>query len=166
MGWHATHLYMPGAGLAFDACADADMTINAVLFSCHGGSSTHPTYPTHPPKPVSSALAPLPPPTSLAHQPPLRQVLGLHTDSRKVQPEDLFICLTGEKGDGHDYALEAYYAGACAIVASRPLPEVPSECPVLVVPDTLQAALDLANAFYDWPSRDLQVIGETKRGWG
>lgn len=52
---------------------------------------------------------------------PLRDTppTGAQTDSRKVRPGHLFFCLPGKRADGHDFALEAAKAGACAIVASK-----------------------------------------------
>ena len=44
---------------------------------------------------------------------------GASIDSRAVKPGDLFFCLAGERVDGHDFALAAARAGACAIIAAR-----------------------------------------------
>ncbi len=44
---------------------------------------------------------------------------GVSIDSRNVKPGNLFFCLAGERVDGHDFALDAARAGACAIVAAR-----------------------------------------------
>ncbi len=45
-------------------------------------------------------------------------------DSRLVEKGDLFVCLMGEKADGHDYAPAACGRGASFILATRDLPEV------------------------------------------
>lgn len=65
------------------------------------------------------------------------EICGVAIDSRKIKPGDLFVCLPGERVDGHDYAPKALEAGAAAILAQRPL----SSCsaPVLIVPDTEKA---------------------------
>jgi len=70
-------------------------------------------------------------------------VSAINTDSRTLQPGELFIALQGPNFDGHDFVAQAIEKGAVAVVASRAL-----ECdvPVLVVPDTLQALWQLA----DW----------------
>ena len=44
---------------------------------------------------------------------------GAAMDSRAIRPGDIFFCLPGERVDGHDFALAAARAGACAIVANR-----------------------------------------------
>jgi UDP-N-acetylmuramoyl-tripeptide--D-alanyl-D-alanine ligase len=41
------------------------------------------------------------------------------TDSRTVEPGDLFLALPGERYDGHDFVAEAQARGAAGIVASR-----------------------------------------------
>ncbi|MED4603526.1 Mur ligase domain-containing protein, partial [Paenibacillus validus] len=40
------------------------------------------------------------------------EVTGMATDSRKVKPGDLFICVPGLTVDGHDYAAVAVERGA------------------------------------------------------
>lgn len=67
------------------------------------------------------------------------------TDSRKVQPDDLFVALVGEKFDAHDFIPQVARAGIAAVIVSR-LPENDplSGCGVIVVPDTLAALQRLA----------------------
>lgn len=55
-------------------------------------------------------------------------ISGAKTDSGKVTPGDLFVCLKGQRVDGHDYAREAQENGAIAILCSRPVPEVSIPC--------------------------------------
>ena len=45
--------------------------------------------------------------------------VGAGMDSRTIRLGDIFFCLPGERVDGHDFALAAARAGACAIVANR-----------------------------------------------
>ncbi|MFE1169006.1 UDP-N-acetylmuramoyl-tripeptide--D-alanyl-D-alanine ligase [Nocardiopsis sp. NPDC058789] len=42
-------------------------------------------------------------------------------DSRQVAPGALFVALSGERVDGHDFAATAVAAGAVAVLASRPV---------------------------------------------
>ncbi|HSW52888.1 MAG TPA: Mur ligase domain-containing protein, partial [Sulfuricaulis sp.] len=44
-----------------------------------------------------------------------RAVRGLQTDSRRVQPGDLFLALPGMLADGRDYIGDAVASGAGAI---------------------------------------------------
>ena len=84
---------------------------------------------------------------------PFRRV---HTDTRTLQPGDLFVALRGERFDGHDYLLQAVAAGAVAALAERGLsPGLPG----LQVPDTLAALQALAAA---WRARlHLSLIAVT-----
>lgn len=63
-------------------------------------------------------------------------------DSRKVQPEDLFVAIKGPNHDAHDYADAVAEAGAIAIICSRPL-----DCEIaqILVEDT-HAALGMLAA--------------------
>ena len=76
-------------------------------------------------------------------------------DSRTLQPGDFFVALTGAHSDGHDFIVEVLKKGAvgCMINASKQeiLRSIPSDTLkntlILVVPDTLQALLQLARAW-------------------
>lgn len=71
-----------------------------------------------------------------------RRSTGVNTDTRTLQPGQLFIALKGENFDGNAFALKALEAGALAAVVSA---DCPADDPRLVkVPDTLQALKDLA----------------------
>jgi UDP-N-acetylmuramoyl-tripeptide--D-alanyl-D-alanine ligase len=60
---------------------------------------------------------------------------SLSLDTRTIQPGACFVALRAER-DGHDFALEAVEKGAGALLVDHPLD---SDCPQLVVPDTLAA---------------------------
>lgn len=64
------------------------------------------------------------------------------TDSRSVQPGDLYIALVGERFDGNDFAADCLAEGACGVVVSRRLETDGSPC--LLVPDTLAALAAVA----------------------
>jgi UDP-N-acetylmuramoyl-tripeptide--D-alanyl-D-alanine ligase len=63
-------------------------------------------------------------------------------DSRRAVPGALFAALPGEHADGHDFAAAAVAAGAVAVLASRPVPDVPA----IVVGDVTEALGRLARA--------------------
>ena len=66
-------------------------------------------------------------------------------DSRQAAPGALFAALPGEQVDGHDFAAAAVRAGAAAVLASRPVDDVPGT-PVIIVPDVTEALGALARA--------------------
>ncbi len=65
-----------------------------------------------------------------------REILGVSTDSRALQCGDLFVALSGENFDGHDYLSEVEAAGATAALVSCLLD---SPLPQLQVANTQQA---------------------------
>ena len=64
-------------------------------------------------------------------------VTSVVTDSREAVAGSLFVCIAGERVDGHDYAARAVEQGAVAVLASRPLEGL--SVPVLLVQDTVRA---------------------------
>lgn len=84
-------------------------------------------------------------------------------DSRKVVPGALFVCISGEKFDGHAFAAGAVENGAVAIIgedaeALRPLA---SSVPVVIVPDTRPVLPVIATEFSGHPTRKLKLVGVT-----
>ncbi len=65
----------------------------------------------------------------------------VHTDSRLVQPGDIFFALRGESTDGHLFVPAAVANGAALVIAER---ELEASVPLLVVADSLVALSDLA----------------------
>lgn len=50
---------------------------------------------------------------------------GFSLDSRSIEPGSLFLCIRGERSDGHDFAASAIGAGAVAVLAERPMDDLP-----------------------------------------
>jgi UDP-N-acetylmuramoyl-tripeptide--D-alanyl-D-alanine ligase len=81
----------------------------------------------------------------------------VHSDTRSVQPGDLFVALRGERFDAHAFLAQARQGGAVGAIAERGLAE--AGLPGLLVADSLQALQQLAAA---WRARmRLQVIAVT-----
>src|SRR4051794_19060028 len=51
-----------------------------------------------------------------------RKIVRVTTDSRTVQPGDLFVALKGENFDGHNFVVQALAAGAAAALVARDAP--------------------------------------------
>ncbi|MDE2463689.1 MAG: UDP-N-acetylmuramoyl-tripeptide--D-alanyl-D-alanine ligase [Alphaproteobacteria bacterium] len=68
---------------------------------------------------------------------------GVSIDSRSLKAGDLFVALTGEARDGHEFVGAAFKAGAAAALVSRTLA---ADGPLLEVGHTLRALEDLADA--------------------
>lgn len=72
------------------------------------------------------------------------QVSGVQTDSRLVKPGDIFVCLNGERFDGHNFARDSLKRGAVGVIAQRPVWDLPDKGAVLLVQDSLAAMGRLA----------------------
>jgi UDP-N-acetylmuramoyl-tripeptide--D-alanyl-D-alanine ligase len=81
---------------------------------------------------------------------------GLTTDTRAIQPGELFLALRGESFDGHRFVEQAIAAGAIAAVVDQP---IAAAVPQLVVANTLKAYQTLGRW---WRDRfDIPVIAIT-----
>lgn len=89
---------------------------------------------------------------------PAVEITGIETDSRKVEPGTLFIALRGFTVDGHQYVQQAVEKGAAAVMVEEP---VHVDVPVVLVPDTRRAMAIVAAHFYQYPTKELKVIGIT-----
>ena len=88
-------------------------------------------------------------------------VEALTYDSRSAAPGSCFFAVAGTRCDGHDFIAAAIAKGAAAVVCAR-LPETLAEgVAYVVVEDPAGAMADMAAAFYDYPSRQLRLVGVT-----
>ena len=83
---------------------------------------------------------------------------GITTDTRILQPGDIFVALEGENFDGHNFVAQAIDKGAVALVVSRQL-ALDQNIPQFIVPDTLVAYQQIARWWRDRFS--IPVIGVT-----
>ncbi|MBM7540475.1 UDP-N-acetylmuramoyl-L-alanyl-D-glutamate--2,6-diaminopimelate ligase [Amphibacillus cookii] len=88
-----------------------------------------------------------------------RDIKDIKIDSRAVQADDLFVCISGYTVDGHDFVKQAVDKGAVAIIAEKTL--AIDTVPVIYVKDTKRVLSYLASYFYDHPSNDVHLIGIT-----
>lgn len=88
---------------------------------------------------------------------PAAEVAGITADSKAVSPGDVFVCITGARFDGHDFAAAAVAAGAVAVVAERDT-GLPGQ---VLVRDSHAAYSLMCAAFFGYPADRLQVVGIT-----
>ena len=69
-------------------------------------------------------------------------VSGAACDSRRVQPGDVFVALTGSRANGHDFLGEAFARGAVGAIVSR---DPGTGNNLLLVPDVSTALWELAS---------------------
>jgi UDP-N-acetylmuramoyl-tripeptide--D-alanyl-D-alanine ligase len=73
------------------------------------------------------------------------EIARVHSDTRTLQPGDLFVALKGERFDAHDMLAQAKAQGAVAALAQRGLAE--AGLPGVLVPDSECGLQDLARAW-------------------
>jgi UDP-N-acetylmuramoyl-L-alanyl-D-glutamate--2,6-diaminopimelate ligase len=98
-------------------------------------------------------------PEQLEGKPETVMIHGVTQDSRQVQPGFLFVAVSGENVDGHNFIPEAVRRGAAAVAGTQHLSGLP--VPYLRVADSRRALALLAAAFYRFPARQLTMIGVT-----
>ncbi|NLK08842.1 MAG: UDP-N-acetylmuramoyl-L-alanyl-D-glutamate--2,6-diaminopimelate ligase [Firmicutes bacterium] len=90
------------------------------------------------------------------------EVRGIAYDSRFVEPGDLFVCVKGFQTDGHLFAHDAVGQGAIGLVVETGYALGKElNVPVIQTDDTRGALALLSAAFYNYPSRRLNLIGVT-----
>lgn len=85
-------------------------------------------------------------------------VTGISYNSKTTQKGDIFVCLRGEYTDGHKYFKMAEENGAVAFVCEE---ELETDLPQVIVKSTRHQIADFAAAFYEYPSKDLNIVGIT-----
>ncbi|MCB1137801.1 MAG: UDP-N-acetylmuramoyl-tripeptide--D-alanyl-D-alanine ligase [Leptospiraceae bacterium] len=84
-----------------------------------------------------------------------KRIQGVSTDTRTVQPGQLFVCLKGPNFDAHDFVDVAVKAGAVALMVERSSAAAAQEklnqaglsCPLYVVDNTLEGLQRLASVY-------------------
>jgi UDP-N-acetylmuramyl-tripeptide synthetase len=88
------------------------------------------------------------------------EVNGITADSRQVTPGSLFVAIRGEHSDGHDYIQQAVKNGCVAVIAESAPVDNPG-VPLFIQSGTRSVIGHLASAFYDFPTREMIMIGIT-----
>jgi len=89
---------------------------------------------------------------------PATVVRDAAADSRVVVPGSMFLCVPGERSDGHDFAADAVARGAAVLVVERWLD---LDIPQLKVSSVRPAMGVLSASVFGHPSRAMSVVGVT-----
>ena len=87
------------------------------------------------------------------------EVTGISYNSKTTKPGDIFVCLTGEYTDGHEYAPNAIENGAVALLVEHKVDA--GKTPQIIVSSTRHKIADIADRFYSSPSKGINLIGIT-----
>lgn len=90
-----------------------------------------------------------------------RPISGLVMDSRRVVPGALFFALPGLRVDGASYVDEAVARGAVAVVTHKLPAVVPTRVTFIQVADPRATLARVAQRYYNFPDREMEVIGVT-----
>ncbi len=83
---------------------------------------------------------------------------SIHYRAQDVRQRGLFVAISGQTADGHDFIDLALSRGAVAVMVEKP---VEKDAVVITVENTRKALSAVAASFYDNPSEKLCVIGIT-----
>ena len=95
------------------------------------------------------------------------EITGFSSDSRNVQPGNLFAAIQGLSVNGHDYINQAVASGCAALLVNNGWQNFTTETeiglrvPLVEVDDTKIALGNIAATFYAHPDRQLTMIGIT-----
>ncbi|WP_297634163.1 UDP-N-acetylmuramoyl-L-alanyl-D-glutamate--2,6-diaminopimelate ligase [uncultured Clostridium sp.] len=89
-----------------------------------------------------------------------KDVNGVNYDSRKVEENDLFVCVKGFTSDGHKFASTAIEKGAKVIVCEDII-EAKDGVTIIKVEDSRKALAIIGSNFYGNPKEKLKIIGVT-----
>jgi UDP-N-acetylmuramoyl-L-alanyl-D-glutamate--2,6-diaminopimelate ligase len=92
---------------------------------------------------------------------PTVRLFGVHQDSRRVEPGDLFVARSGGKVSGASFAGAAVERGAAALIVERGAPLPALSVPMLEVADARRSLALAAETVYGNPSRALPLVGIT-----
>ncbi len=85
-------------------------------------------------------------------------ITGIEIDSKKVRAGNVFVCIKGEKFDGHDFVQEAIANGAVAVISEKRLD---THTPCVVVKDSRLALAKLTNVYWGRPNKNFLLVGIT-----
>lgn len=87
------------------------------------------------------------------------EIKDIKINSKQINKGDIFVCTMGVNADRHDFIDEAIKNGASAIVVSKD--NIKADVPVIKVENTNEELPLLCRRFYDYPDKELTMIGVT-----
>lgn len=91
-----------------------------------------------------------------------QNVAAVSIHSQEVERGTLFVCLKGERADGHRYIPQVFSKGASAILVQEEADYSDYQgLTVIWTPDTRAALSSVSHAFYDHPAKKLLTVAIT-----
>ena len=88
------------------------------------------------------------------------EISTLVYDSRKVEENSVFVCISGAAFDGHKFIGQVIEKGAKVIVVQQDV-EAPKGVTVIRFDDTRKALAEMSAAYFGYPAEELTTIGIT-----
>jgi UDP-N-acetylmuramoyl-L-alanyl-D-glutamate--2,6-diaminopimelate ligase len=90
------------------------------------------------------------------------EISGIECDSRKVKQDDLFLAYPGDGSDGRKFIDNVVNKGAVAVLAEKKGSNI-NNCsiPIFYMDDLKKYIGGIAAEFYNFPSKNIQIIGVT-----
>ncbi len=85
------------------------------------------------------------------------EISGITSDSRKVKPGYVFVCINGALADGHSFAESAVKSGAVLVIAEKQI----NADNLLIVDDTKELFFSMCLAWFGNPLEKMKLIGIT-----
>ena len=92
---------------------------------------------------------------------PKIEIDNIMVDSREVVNNSIFFCIKGMLNDGHDFYRQAIENGAVVIVYSDEIDTNVENVTFIKVKDVVSALGNVADKFYDYPSKQMVMYGVT-----
>lgn len=81
-------------------------------------------------------------------------------DSRKVQKDSVFVCISGSVRDAHEFIPDVVKNGAAAVIVEKDVTPVDGVT-YIKVEDTRLALAYMSAAYFDYPAKKIKTIGIT-----
>ncbi|MBE5891064.1 MAG: UDP-N-acetylmuramoyl-L-alanyl-D-glutamate--2,6-diaminopimelate ligase [Lachnospiraceae bacterium] len=91
---------------------------------------------------------------------PEKEISTLVYDSRKVQKDSIFVCISGSVRDAHDFIPDVIEKGAAAIVVEKDVDAVEGVT-FIKVENSRKALAYLSAAYFGHPAKQIKTIGIT-----
>ncbi len=82
-------------------------------------------------------------------------------NSNKISSNSLFVAISGNTTDGHNFINQAIQNGAVAIICERLPDKIMQDISYILVADSRLALAQLSNVWFDFPAKDIKIIGVT-----
>ena len=88
------------------------------------------------------------------------EISTLVYDSRKVQKDSVFVCISGSVRDAHEFIPDVVKNGAAAVIVEKDVTPV-NGVTYIKVEDTRLALAYMSAAYFDYPAKKIKTIGIT-----